>query len=434
MQLVIAKMQRSQNTVVAKEGRQLGTMITLAVGRLEVDWGKNNFFNNHGSLFQPADLKQVPTYYVDPDCPDGDPIIELDEGFGKALGKVKDRIELLGYTLDSIEYEYEQLHKLHGLEEQPIPFQTLKKCLKEVDVNRVSGNYGDDYRPGEFVRKEILERLKLQTEANFYERRPDHWEIDLLLENFQPNSRLKLLAENPANENLDVLWNFTPLVESGWAERSDFKAGATEEQQFLIVTEGSSDAKIMAKALKLYRPHVADFFRFVDMTDGYPFTGTGNLYRFTQGLVSIGIQNKTVIVYDNDAEGVSKLEKTLELGLPPNIRAIQLPRLDAFTNFRTIGPSGTTECDINGKAAAIECYLDLNGFDLPSPTVRWTSFNRDLGVYQGELEKKAKYMKEFLGQRSAKPSYDSSKIEAVLDTLISTGVQIAEHGMKDYRL
>jgi len=39
-------------------------MIHLAVGRLEVDWGKNNFFTNHGALFQPSDLKLVPSYYA----------------------------------------------------------------------------------------------------------------------------------------------------------------------------------------------------------------------------------------------------------------------------------------------------------------------------------------------------------------------------------
>ena len=29
----------------------MGSLVTLGVGRLEVDWGKNNFFRNHSALF-----------------------------------------------------------------------------------------------------------------------------------------------------------------------------------------------------------------------------------------------------------------------------------------------------------------------------------------------------------------------------------------------
>ena len=60
----------------------MGTMIHLALGKLEVDWGKNNFFKNHDALYQPTDLKQIPTYYAGEDWPDDDPIIELSDGFG----------------------------------------------------------------------------------------------------------------------------------------------------------------------------------------------------------------------------------------------------------------------------------------------------------------------------------------------------------------
>ena len=72
----------------------MGTMICLALGKLEVDWGKNNFFSNHGALFQAGDLKPVASYYAGADWPEGDPIVEMDEGFGKPLWQVRDRLEL----------------------------------------------------------------------------------------------------------------------------------------------------------------------------------------------------------------------------------------------------------------------------------------------------------------------------------------------------
>ena len=30
----------------------MGSMITLRIGKMELDWGKNNMFNNHSCLFQ----------------------------------------------------------------------------------------------------------------------------------------------------------------------------------------------------------------------------------------------------------------------------------------------------------------------------------------------------------------------------------------------
>ena len=42
----------------------MGSMISLAVGRLEIDWGKNNGFVDHSALFQAGDVAQIPYYYA----------------------------------------------------------------------------------------------------------------------------------------------------------------------------------------------------------------------------------------------------------------------------------------------------------------------------------------------------------------------------------
>ena len=87
----------------------MGTMITLALGRLEVDWGKNDLFMDHGALYQQSDIKPVPTYYAGPDWPDGEPIVEMHEGLGKPLGKVtlvqishkRGRVDLVRFGLSN---------------------------------------------------------------------------------------------------------------------------------------------------------------------------------------------------------------------------------------------------------------------------------------------------------------------------------------------
>jgi hypothetical protein len=75
------------------------------------------------------------------------------------------------------------------------------------------------------------------------------------------------------------------------------------------------------------------------------------------------------------------------------------------------------EADINRRAAAIECYLDLRSDDYPPPQVLWTNFKKSLGKYHGALEHK-----EFLRQTTETirlNSYDVSKLEAVLSLLIA---------------
>jgi len=45
----------------------MGTVITLSLGNLEVDWGKNYNHTNHSSLFQPKNLKVFNVKYHDED-------------------------------------------------------------------------------------------------------------------------------------------------------------------------------------------------------------------------------------------------------------------------------------------------------------------------------------------------------------------------------
>ena len=93
----------------------MGSLITLGIGCMEIDWGKNNVFLNHSSLFKPSDVKQIPYYYVDMNT--DEPIIEMKEGYERKLSSMKKRLDLLGYNIASIKKMYEELlheHKGYG--------------------------------------------------------------------------------------------------------------------------------------------------------------------------------------------------------------------------------------------------------------------------------------------------------------------------------
>ena len=181
----------------------------------------------------------------------------------------------------------------------------------------------------------------------------------------------------------------------------------------------------MRKAFALLKPHIADFFDFVDMEEGYPFSGTGNVFRFIQGLISIRVLNSVIVIYDNDAEGRANYERTLGLNVPDNMAILNLPDRPEFARFLTQGPNGDGEADINGRAAAIECFLDLPS----SACVRWSSYVSKVDAYQGELIDKERNAREFIKQRGRMKGYDYSKIEAVLDHIIARAIAMREPGV-----
>lgn len=246
------------------------------------------------------------------------------------------------------------------------------------------------------------------------------------MENLSAYSILRLLGQNADNLDVEVAWQYKDVEDGGWANEDQFSGVLEPRNRFLIVTEGSSDATIIRRALDALRPAVADFFSFVDMEEGYPFTGTGNIFRFTQGLISISVQNRIVILFDNDAEGIGGFNRTGALNLPKNMVVTKLPDLEVFRSYRTVGPTGESLADINGRAASIECYLDV-GRD---PVVRWKGQYGDTDIYQGEIIGKRDHMLRFL-KEVGQPEYDTSRIEKVLDLLIQTCSQMTAKEVLD---
>lgn len=407
----------------------MGSMLQLSVGRLEIDWGKNFGFYDYSALFQgETDVTNVPYYYAGSEVgtdfegdPVWEPIVELKEGLSKPLAKVTERLNLLGHTYAQCEQEFAFLSCLHDFNPDHFCFEELRDALACVDVNTISIDYGEGGEDfGKFFRRELAPRLDLQKRLE-----DDPWQysgVSQAMEDLSAYSVLQLLARNPSARDLPVQWSFKDIDVGGYARRDDFVRPLASSDCFLVVTEGSSDAAIIRHALKILRPHVADFFHFVDMEEGYPFSGTGNVFRFVQGLVSISVQNKVLVIFDNDAEGVTNYERCQELNLLQNIRILRLPDLPVFNSFPTVGPTGIHEANINGSAAAIECYLDLD----ESACVRWTSYNAKADIWQGELEDKTEYMRRFLKQRAHKPSYDYSRLNAVMDTIINSATEIRE--------
>lgn len=422
----------------------MGTIISLDLSSLELVSSKNSRGMDHGALFQAADRKPYRTSAsVAPVSEEGEPLGAFDMAFVRTLKDVVPRLELLGYTLANAGADYDRwvatwLEDREALRDDldlpevtPLTFAEFRDFVVRHAVTELDDTYmrfeTDDARlKGRFIAEaDVIARIPTDSDHGdlFWSERSYFAGLIGVL---HPYLMLRLLAENPVNRETEVIWQYGPLVENGWAKTEEFEPHARRTETFLIATEGSSDAHILRHALELLRPEILDFFRFIDVTERHPFAGTGNLVKFAEGLAKIDVHNQTLFVFDNDAEGVEAYGKVSALALPPNMRARLLPDLEAFRAFPTRGPDGDGVADINGRGAAIECYLDhrLKGFG--PPHVIWTNYKESLGIYHGALEHKEGYGRAFIKLGRDKLSdYDTTKLEKVLDALIAECVTMA---------
>jgi hypothetical protein len=425
----------------------LGTEITLDVAGVMVTYSKNHLGFDHGSIFQEQDRKPVKSNQLNDDWYENeDEDTTLSEmAFTRPLKDVVPRLELLGFNMERVLREYdavaqnwlEEMQSIQDVDDEPTPslmnfseflaFATAHP-LENLENNFLSGtddvieaNMRGRFGGMQFERipTDRYGAIRAYSERSFF---------GSLVNILHPYSVLRLLAEAKGNKDAPVLWQYGPLVQAGWATEGAFVSSARRTETFLIATEGSSDVHILKHALALLRPGIADFFRFIDVSESHPFSGTGNLVKFAEGLAKIDVQNQVVFVFDNDAEGLDAHLRLSALTLPLNMRGIMLPELDEFRAFPAQGPEGIHKSDINRRAAAIECYLDLGVGGYPPAKVLWTNYKKSLDSYQGALEFKDSYSKEFLNQTAetlAEGKYDVRKIEAVLDLLIAECTAIA---------
>ncbi|CAC9447740.1 hypothetical protein BSPLISOX_711 [uncultured Gammaproteobacteria bacterium] len=367
----------------------MGSMITLGIGGLELDWGKNNFYNNHSILFKSTDIKNTSYYYI------GD-IVEYKKGLSRKIYEIKRRLDLLGYHPKVLKNRYEKhLQELSCCPEVLLTYEEFYRVIINIDISKIEPKY-------------LFQQSEFNKEVNLLE----------IFENMNPYITLRILAENPLNNEQDVYWSYSDIIEGGWAEEKEVLKNLDKGAEILIVTEGSSDTNILKKGLDMLYPDIADFFCFVDMKENYPFAGDGNLFNFCRGLTSIRIKNDILVIFDNDVAGVRQYNKARDLDTPNNMHITKLPIHKDFENFQTIGPDERSRTsNINGSAVSIECFLDHNYRTEYAPCIRWTSYNKNLKLYQGAMIKKDHYTKKFLELKKTDTEYDFSKIKYLIDYL-----------------
>lgn len=80
--------------------------------------------------------------------------------------------------------------------------------------------------------------------------------------------------------------------------------------------------------------------------------------------------------------------------------------------------------DINGKAVAIELFLDLDYKEKKEHCVRWTTYNKEFNMYQGELIHKETYIRKFKTISELDNEYKFDKLKFLIDKIIDVSKSI----------
>lgn len=396
----------------------MGSIVSLTIGGMEIDWGKNNGYINHSKLFQPSDKTLLSEHEYKG-------VVYPHYGYRRTLGQTVPRLRLYGYNEHTVEKIYNE-HKSYHPDYYPpfeLAFEEFARIVSKITIKpRNSQGEHYDCDLGEFA-KEMLEQPEYK-ELLAALGTSDKYVLTFF-ENLDPYVQLWLLSTNPENHELPLEWHTGDIVKNGWTTDLELFSSWSNAQSFLIITEGSSDTFIIKEAISLLRPDIQDFFKYIDMKEHYPFTGTGNLFNFYQGLAKIGITNRCLVIFDNDTEGVDKHNKCLAISSPKNLSTTTLPYLVEFSEIEAIGPSGISKADINGTAVAIECFLDLSYRSSKPPKIRWTNFNNSMEQYQGVLEDKDFYIRQFKHALTHPSDYDFAKLEKLIDHICECCASIA---------
>jgi hypothetical protein len=363
-----------------------------------------------------------------------------------AISAVRDRLDVLGYDLETVEEAFRQWVK----EEHARSLESIDEWSGRDSESRKLME--DHYQSNAEILAALTPRSWIEglkvirssgLKTNYYGRYEGPHEktlIGYMLSNewygfpgydlFVP---LRLAMEACENGR-KLVYDMTDLIWSGYFEYEDdfvqygIDISAVEyssKAKTVVLTEGKTDAWILRESLRVLYPHLEDYFSFLDFESTGFGGGVGNLTNVVKAFAGAGIVNNVVALFDNDTAATAECTILDALPLPANIAIRRLPRIALLDNYPTIGPSGATTVDVNGIAASIELYLGehvLRGDDGNLVPVQWTGYDKHMKQYQGEVLEKARLHSRFrekLARLSASSGSEWDGLRAILKVVFS---------------
>ena len=400
----------------------MGSYSSTRIDTFEIWGSKSEVDADSLSIFQERD--RLESNYIDYDQVDGE-----DDGqrvryeYVVSSSDMRDRLEALGFTLQCAERDY-NANWADYVDRQERYLHEFGMRLSENPEAEIAA-----LKTRSFSWWTAAVAKLIPIGWNIWDRErfaaiPESEAFHLMdgVSSFFSDDRLYLRAMlNALVEAKQVSLDITALVDGGyyhaarpicdearyvWSETTNVY-GPT-----VILTEGKLDSRVLAAAYEALSPHLADFFGFLDF-DGVSLPGSAdNLAKLVRAFVGARLSSRMVAVFDNDTAGTEALQSLSRLKLPPNIKAISLPRSDLATAYPTEGPQGPATMDVNGLACSIEMFFGreaLTGKDGALIPVRWSGYNAKLHRYQGAVEAKGDVQDAFFKRLGEQPDRQTAR-------------------------
>lgn len=184
--------------------------------------------------------------------------------------------------------------------------------------------------------------------------------------------------------------------------RAEEVSEASGTMPTIVLTEGSSDASVLEKALEIVRPDLVGFLNFMDYSHK-PDGGVGAVTNGLKAFSAAGVGNRIIGLYDNDTAGCQGLLSVQKSPLRSHMRATVLPEIEIARSYPTYGPDGLSCTDINGRAVSVELFLgrDVLTIDGELSPVQWTQYVKPMNSYQGEISQKDLIQQRFYDKAKA---------------------------------
>ncbi len=375
----------------------MGSFCTLYFDSINVldygSWVPDEFIY----LFQEADRRLIARPREE-DESDDEPE-RFDVKYSATRTIVLKRLDLAGYTKQAARQAFDEWHELE---------------TKTWDGYAANGDWASDTAAALklFTYDEWQKRIKdvLLTRYDFT--RSEHKSVDEIDRRMRDHDEGwlffgsdHLVAIRAMLDTLSDIKNITldisDLIAAGYIEEDERiceqrRTPDTSKRSILeptvIITEGSTDTLVLRRSLERLYPELTDYIAFFDYDGSKADAGTSFVVKFLRAFGAARVNTAILAIFDNDAAGVEAFNAANALGLPENISVTHLPSIPLASSYPTIGPQGSHNIDVNGRAASIELFLGRHNLTTDGnliPVV-WKSYISKVDRYQGELRDKSR--------------------------------------------
>lgn len=327
--------------------------------------------------------------------------------YSLSIEHLKDRLHLLGFTLDKTRDDFERCKREEIERLKELSERSEEEPWSEQQSSLESASFEDFLNAFQVIRKRrVLPEISLSGLSDD--------ELPLLRymlaehDNY-PCSDIRFLIRaflETCPPSSVATYELTEIVHAGYYREDDPIADLAcqaligehpRNGKIIILTEGKTDSEILRRSLVLLYPHLADFFSFFDFERSNLQGGTGSLATSVKSFAGAGIINRTLAIFDNDTAASEAIRGLSRTTIPENIHLMRLPDIDVARAYPTLGTIGLSIMDVNGLACSIELYLgkDVLEEDGKLLPVQWIGYSDSEAQYQGSLIDKNLVQKRF---------------------------------------